>query len=86
MKTVDYWVGWAVGSDDVSGYLVNDEIDDVRWVPWRSARENADVSHDRGTLSESRQHRRKSRPLVVLRHGSAESRKAWRGDDRRRPW
>ena len=28
-KTVHYWVGWPVGDDDVSGYLVNDEIDEV---------------------------------------------------------
>ena len=32
-KLVHYWVGRAVGDDDVSGYLVNDEIDEVAWVP-----------------------------------------------------
>jgi len=85
MKSVYYWVGWAVGSDDVSGYLVNSEIDDVRWVPWKSAMERLTYPYDRETLQESRRHRRKSRALVVLRHGSAESRKAWSGDDRRRP-
>ena len=32
MKTVRYWTGRAVGDDDVSGYLANDEIDEVAWV------------------------------------------------------
>jgi 8-oxo-dGTP diphosphatase len=85
MKSVHYWVGWAVGSDDVSGYLVNSEIDDVRWLPWRAAMDRLTYPYDRRTLKEARRHRRKSRALVVLRHGSAESRKAWSGDDRLRP-
>ena len=85
MKSVHYWVGWAVGSDDVSGYLVNSEIDDVRWVPWRAALERLTYPYDRETLKEARRQRRKPRALVVLRHGSAESRKAWSGDDRLRP-
>jgi 8-oxo-(d)GTP phosphatase len=85
MKSVHYWVGWAVGSDDVDGYLVNDEIDDVRWLPWTAALERLTYPYDRDTLQESRPYRRKSRALAVLRHGSAESRKAWSGDDRRRP-
>jgi 8-oxo-(d)GTP phosphatase len=85
MKSVHYWVGWALGSDDVSGYLVNSEIDDVQWLPWRAALEQLTYPYDKQTLKESRRHRRKSRALVVLRHGSAESRKAWSGDDRRRP-
>ena len=32
MKTVHYWTGRAVGDDDVSGYVPNDEIDAVEWV------------------------------------------------------
>ena len=85
MKSVHYWVGWAVGPDDVSGYLVNSEIDDVRWLPWKAAMERLTYAYDRETLTESRPYRRKSRALVVLRHASAESRKAWSDDDRLRP-
>ena len=85
MKSVHYWVGWAVGSDDVSGYLVNNEIDDVQWLPWKAAMERLTYPYDRETLKESRPYRRKSRALVVLRHGSAEPRKTWSGDDRKRP-
>jgi 8-oxo-(d)GTP phosphatase len=85
MKSVHYWVGWVVGSSNVGDYLVNDEIDDVRWVPWKKALERLTYPYDRHTLHESRPYRRKSRALIVLRHGSAESRKAWTDDDRLRP-
>ena len=53
-KTVHYWVGWPVGDDDVSGYLVNDEIDDVRWFEYDDARATLTYEHDRATLAEAR--------------------------------
>lgn len=85
MKTVSYWTGRVVGADDVSGYAVNDEIDDVAWVPLDEARGRLTYPHDRDTLAEAARLRRKTHPLVVLRHGAARSRTAWRGDDRARP-
>ncbi len=85
MKSVYYWAGRAVGDDDVSGYRPNAEIDDVRWVPYDDALEMLSYDHDRDTLREARPMRRKTHTLVVLRHGEARSRKAWRQDDRLRP-
>ncbi|PUA81459.1 NUDIX hydrolase [Nocardioides currus] len=85
MKTVNYWVARVQGDDDVSGYLVNDEIDEVEWVPWAEAAERLTYEHDRETLEEARRLRRRTRALVVLRHGHARSRRSWKGDDRRRP-
>jgi 8-oxo-dGTP diphosphatase len=85
MKTVSYWTGRVVGDDDVSGYAVNDEIDDVRWVEVDKARRLLTYDYDRGTLREAREVRRRTEPLIVLRHGAARSRKAWRQDDRLRP-
>jgi 8-oxo-dGTP pyrophosphatase MutT (NUDIX family)/phosphohistidine phosphatase SixA len=85
MKAVSYWQGWAVGDDDVSGYRVNDEIDDVAWVPVDKAFDLLTYPRDRDTLAEARKRPKKSRALVVLRHADARSRKAWRRDDRRRP-
>ena len=41
MKSVSYWQGWVVGDDDVSGYLVNHEIDEVVWVAVRRGAEDA---------------------------------------------
>lgn len=85
MKTVHYWMGRAVGSDDVGSYLVNDEIDEVVWLPWKDAAARLTYPYDRETLAQARPLRRNSRALVVLRHGLARSRKAWRHDDRLRP-
>ena len=84
-KTVEYWTGRALGSDDVSGYRPNDEIDAVEWVDWKDAQQRLTYSYDRDTLAEAKPLRRKTRALVVLRHGKARSRGSWREDDRLRP-
>ena len=85
MKTVFYWTGRVVGDDDVSRYEVNDEIDEVAWVDRDEAFERLTYPPDRDTLREATAVRRKTRALVVLRHGAARSRKAWTHDDRLRP-
>ena len=80
------WVGRAVGSDDVGGYQPNAEIDEVRWVPFDKALALLSYDHDRATLREARPLRRRTHAVVVLRHGQARSRRAWRRqDDRLRP-
>lgn len=84
-KVVDYWVGRVVGDHDVSGYLVNSEIDEVAWVDVDKAEKRLSYRRDRHTLGEALATGKKTHALVVLRHGQARSRKAWRKDDRMRP-
>jgi len=85
-KQVRYWVGRAVGSEDVSAYRPNDEIDAVEWMPHEKAMECLTYERDRATLKEARRLRRRTHALVVLRHAQARSRKGWRSnDDRLRP-
>ena len=84
-KAVSYWTARVIGHDDVSRYAVNSEIDEVDWVAWDKARDLLTYEHDRETLDDARPLRRRTRALVVLRHGHARSRRAWRDDDRRRP-
>ena len=84
-KHVHYWVGYVVGDDDVSGYLVNDEIDEVRWLPVDDAREQLSYDYDRDTLVACERVRRRSVPLVVVRHARTLPRSSWTGDDRERP-
>jgi 8-oxo-(d)GTP phosphatase len=84
-KVVDYWVGRVVGDHDVSGYLVNSEIDEVVWVDVDKAERRLSYERDVAILREALATGRKTRALVVLRHGQARSRKAWRKDDRKRP-
>jgi 8-oxo-dGTP pyrophosphatase MutT (NUDIX family) len=84
-KSADYWVARVVGSDDVSGYRPNDEIDAVEWLDWKDAERRLTYDYDRDTLAQARPLRRRTRALVVLRHGKARSRGSWPEDDRLRP-
>jgi len=85
IKVVHYWVGWALADDDVSDYRPNQEVDEVAWVDCDLAERRLTYPHDRATLAAATRWRRRTRALVVLRHGKARSRKSWDGDDRRRP-
>jgi 8-oxo-(d)GTP phosphatase len=84
-KVVDYWVGRVLGDHDVSGYLVNAEIDEVDWVPADKAMSRLSYRRDVDTLREALSLGRKTRALLVLRHGQARPRKSWKPDDRLRP-
>lgn len=84
-KRVEYWTARVVGEDDVSGFRPNDEIDEVAWVPLADAPAQLTYAMDRDTLAEAAKIRRKTRTLVVLRHGKARARSGWRGDDWDRP-
>ena len=84
LKRVHYWVGRVVGDDDVAAYRPNAEIDEVVWVDVDKAREQLSYHYDQVTLEEGLRLRKRSYPVVVLRHGHARSRKSWRGDDRER--
>jgi 8-oxo-dGTP diphosphatase len=84
-KTVHYWVARPVGEHDVSSYRPNAEVDRVEWVDVDSAADRLSYAHDVDTLAAAVERRRKTRTLVVARHGGARSRSAWRGDDRSRP-
>jgi 8-oxo-(d)GTP phosphatase len=84
-KVVDYWVGRVLGDPDVSGYLANDEIDEVAWVPFDKAAAMLSYARDGDTLREALTLGKKTRALVVLRHGRARARKSWKHDDRLRP-
>ena len=84
-KRVDYWMARVVGDDDVTRYQPNAEIDRVEWLPWDDAGRVLTYEHDRETLRQAWPLRRKTYAVVVLRHGRARVRKAWKGDDRLRP-
>ena len=85
MKTVSYWHGRVVGDHSVEDYLVNDEIDEVAWVPLRKAKRRLSYTFDQATLDEALATEWRTRALVVVRHAHARARKSWRKDDRLRP-
>ena len=84
-KHVHYWVARVVGDDDVSAFRFNEEIDGLEWVPVEKAGRLLSYRRDRETLAEAAGLRKKSNPLVVLRHGKATPRRTWTDDDRLRP-
>jgi 8-oxo-(d)GTP phosphatase len=84
-KSVHWWSARVVGGDDVDAYRPNDEIDRVAWLPADLARELLTYERDRDLLAELDKVRKRSTPLVVLRHGKATSRKKWDGEDSERP-
>jgi 8-oxo-(d)GTP phosphatase len=84
-KRVHYWVGCVVGDGDITTYRPNDEIDQLTWLPYDDARALLSYERDRDTLEAFIRLRKRSTPLVVLRHAKAEARKTWDGDDRARP-
>ena len=53
-KTVHYWVGHVVGDDDVSGYQVNDEVDELGWFDLDSAKERLTYLDDIDLLEQFR--------------------------------
>jgi len=85
LKRVHYWAGRTVNGDDVSTYRPNAEIDDVAWVGLDEAPARLTYERDRETLEEALPFRKKSYPLLVLRHGRAVPRKRWTRDERERP-
>ena len=84
-KRVHYWVGRLTGGDDVASYAPNAEVDDVRWIPLAKAKMQLSYPRDRATLAEATGRRKRSTPLLVLRHAAACPRATWTGDDRERP-
>jgi len=83
-KRVHYWVGRPVGDDDLSTYQPNAEIDTLLWLDVEEARRRLTYPRDRDTLDEFTTLRKRSAPLIVLRHGEAHSSTSWVGDDRER--
>ena len=86
-KVVHYWVGHiaAGADDDVDGYEINEEIDDVEWLPLEEAHQRLTYPHDRDTLRQAEDVRHPTTPLVILRHGSSVGRSAWSRADEERP-
>jgi 8-oxo-dGTP diphosphatase len=84
-KLVHYWVGRAVGSDDVSAYRPNSEITDVRWVPVDRAADRLTHARDAAVVQAALSHERATSALLVVRHAVALDRAGWKRDDRKRP-
>jgi 8-oxo-dGTP diphosphatase len=84
-KVVHYWAAEPPKSADLSAYEPNKEIDDVRWEKLSRARKRLTYPHDADLLDIFAKSPYDSRPLLIVRHAHARSRKSWRTDDSERP-
>jgi len=84
-KTVHYWSARVRGNDDVSGWIANNEIDEVRWVSRDKAPQMLSYLDDIDLLDRSLEHPKRTRALIVIRHGEALPRKSWARADPLRP-
>lgn len=84
-KAVTYWAARPAKGSSIKGYRVNDEIDELRWLPVRAARKALSYSRDRTLLDAFVRSGYDSEPLVVVRHAEARKRSTWRGEDSERP-
>jgi 8-oxo-dGTP pyrophosphatase MutT (NUDIX family)/phosphohistidine phosphatase SixA len=85
LKTVHYWVGRVLGEDDVSGYVPNEEVDELGWFSFDKARARLTYADDVDLLEQVEEGPKRTSTLVVLRHARATKRGTWRGPDDKRP-
>ena len=78
-KKVDYWSATYSGSQAAASH----EIDAVSWQPLGGAAARLSYSRDSTVLAALVP--RETVPLILLRHASAGSKRAWHGSDEARP-
>jgi 8-oxo-dGTP diphosphatase len=87
-KVVGYWSARLITQGVAEPFTPNKEVDEIRWVGMREARELLTYEHDLEVLEDFRSLREgqghKARTLIVLRHGKAAPR-ADHDDDLERP-
>jgi 8-oxo-(d)GTP phosphatase len=81
LKRVRYWAMEAGGGR----FTPTAEVDQLMWLPPREAQLHLEADRDRPVLERFARDPRPTRPLVLVRHGSAGDRTAWSGEDRARP-
>ncbi|MCW2701107.1 MAG: hydrolase [Blastococcus sp.] len=81
-KRVDYWVMQATSS----GFIPNDEVDELRWLPLAEAAEQCSHDHDRAVVADLDRRDVPLMPtLILVRHARAGGRSEWDGSDDLRP-
>lgn len=81
-KVVAYWRGFTTGRAE---FVPNNEVDEIRWVKLAKAPRLLSYDYDRDTLAQAVRTGKKTRPLIIVRHSHARSRRLWHDDDRIRP-
>ena len=81
-KRVDYWVMRLAGG----GFVANDEVDELRWLPPDEAAALCSYEHDREVVADAaRTDLPRDVAVLLVRHGKAGSSDRWEGPDEERP-
>jgi 8-oxo-dGTP pyrophosphatase MutT (NUDIX family)/broad specificity phosphatase PhoE len=81
-KVVDYW---AMRAGETGGFVPNDEIAAVAWLPPAAARDRLTYRHDIAVVNAWTRLPPVTATLLLIRHGRAGSRGAWTDPDDVRP-
>lgn len=84
-KVVTYWSAQPPKNADITTYVANGEVDDVRWMRLSKARKRLTYPHDKELLDTFAASHFDSSPLLVVRHAQARTRKGWAHEDSERP-
>ncbi|MFC5180595.1 NUDIX hydrolase [Actinomadura harenae] len=83
-KRVDWWAASAVASTGPA-FVPNHEVDALEWLPPDEADRRLSYSLDRDLLRAFTAGPRRTRPVVIVRHGDAGGKRDWREPDELRP-
>jgi 8-oxo-dGTP diphosphatase len=81
IKKVRYWAARCVSGE----FGVNDEVDELKWLPAEQAMTTLTHPHDRKVLRRFSKLPADTRTVMIVRHATAGSKARYRGDDRKRP-
>ncbi|WP_370333443.1 NUDIX domain-containing protein [Mycolicibacterium hippocampi] len=81
IKKVRYWAGRCVSGQ----FSVNDEVDELTWLPVDQAMKALTYAHDRKVLRRFAKLPADTQTVMIVRHATAGSRARYKGDDRKRP-
>ncbi len=80
-KKVRYWAARCVSGE----FSVNDEVDELKWLPADQATTALTYQHDRKVLGRFLKLPADTQTVMIVRHATAGSKARYKGDDRKRP-
>ncbi|MDO4908874.1 MAG: NUDIX hydrolase [Corynebacterium sp.] len=82
-KVVYYWTAEVIGGE----FTPNEEVDEIRWLPFEEARELLSYEVDRAVLEKAEKRRRvpTDSRIILVRHAHAGDPNDWDGPDEMRP-
>ena len=81
VKHVRYWAARAIGGD----FVPTAEVDDMVWLSAADAMGKVSYPDDRKVLRRFTKLPADTKTVLIVRHGTAGSKKRYKGDDRNRP-